>query len=162
MAVSRPRLSPVCAKELRRECKPTARLRNIGMEIAALPHRADLNREELVLEVLERARAYYRALWATCSREEKLALFDLAQDGFVNARSMVLRRLLEKELILRDPDLQLMNKSFRRFVRESESLEKVSSLWEGAWSPWPAVRRTLIGGVSVVALIVFLTQPQLL
>ncbi len=162
MAVSRSQLSPVCAKELRRECKPTARLRNIGMEIAALPHRADLNREELVLEVLDRARAYYRALWATCSQEEKLALFDLAQDGFVNARSMVLRRLLEKELILRDPDLQLMNKSFRRFVRESESLEKVSSLWEGAWSPWPAVRRTLIGGVSVVALIVFLTQPQLL
>src|SRR5262249_14845295 len=104
------------ANELFRECAPTAPLRRIGMAIAGSSQNADLGQEELTTEVLARARAYYRALWATCSKEEKMALFDLAQDGFVNATHPVLQRLGQHRLIVRDPRLRLMNESFRRFV----------------------------------------------
>ena len=49
--------------------------------------------EEIYDELSERASAYYASIWASCSRQEKVVLFNVATDGFVNTKDRaVLRR----------------------------------------------------------------------
>jgi hypothetical protein len=154
--------TPAVADKLHRECAPTERLRSIGIAIARSLAHAELSEEQVVIQVLDHARAYYRALWATCAREEKIALFDLAQDGFVNATPTVLQRLAERGLILRSPRVRLMNESFRRFAAETGVQEAVIALQKEEWSPWMAIRGTLVIAAIAVAMFVFLTQKELL
>jgi hypothetical protein len=160
---SQPPMGEKTAGKLKSECTSRKQLCQIGVEVAGLP---DLTPERVVPEVLDRARAYYRALWATCSQEEKIALFHLAQDGFVHATFPVLRDLLQRGLLVvglseRNPQLSLFNDSFRKFVLEMDpSVRAISGKKES--SPWAVVRSTLIVALIGVALIVFLSQPQLL
>jgi hypothetical protein len=134
----------------------------MGVEIANLHRGRVLSNGELIDEVLDRARAYYRALWATCSREEKRALLYLAEDGFVNAAYLVLRRLVERGLVDPAPPLRLMNKSFRRFVIETGRAENIGAGPEEGWSPKRVIRGTFVIAMIGVAAILFVTQPQLL
>jgi hypothetical protein len=89
-------------------------------------------------------------------------LFDLAKDGFVNAKSRVLRRLVERGLVVHNPRLLPMNKSFREFILETGLHEGVPTLQKEGWSPSPVIRGTLVAVAIGVALIVFLTQRELL
>jgi hypothetical protein len=111
--------------------------------------------------VLDRPRPYYCALWATSSSEEKYALFDIARDGFANAKRVtVLRRLVARGLVTPKPHLTLLNESFRKFVLELEPSKEIAQPKET--SPWALVRGTLVGALILVSLMVFITQPQLL
>ena len=46
-----------------------------------------MSRKELIREVTERARPFYKAIWLRCSKEEKLTLIFIALDGFVVRRT---------------------------------------------------------------------------
>jgi hypothetical protein len=162
LAIGRAGLPSLSAVALLRECRSTERLRQIGLDIAAVPGHEQFDAEQVIAEVLDRSRAYYRAIWATCSREEKSALFDLAQDGFANAKNCGLRHLLERGFAVRKPDLACFNESFRKFVLETGLREGLPALRADEGSHWRVIRSTLLFVIIGGGLIVYLTQPQLL
>jgi hypothetical protein len=52
-----------------------------------------------------------------CSREEKLALSHLAENGLVSPQNQAgVEELLRKRLMVRDPAFRIMNDSFRQFL----------------------------------------------
>ncbi|MBM3744376.1 MAG: hypothetical protein FJW34_01090, partial [Acidobacteria bacterium] len=142
---------------LERECSGTSRLRAIGREFAeSVPEGASYTEEQIVGEILHRAEAYYRAVWATCSQNEKLLLIQLAQDGLANVKSRAARDQLRwKGLIRLRPRIRVMNESFRRFVLSAQHPEEVSQ-WEkeGAAAGWNAPRTALL--ILALFLVTFL------
>ncbi len=161
-AVSQAKLRAPSAIALLRECRSTERLRQIGIAISVAPGHDQFDVEQVIAEVLDRARAYYRALWATCSKEEKSALFDMARDGFANSKNCGLHHLLERGLAVRKPELRCLNESFRRFVLETGLREGLPDLGADEWSHWKLIRSTLLFMLVGGGLVVYLTQPQLL
>lgn len=75
-------------------------------------------KEEVILRIENRAHLYYQSLWAACTKEERYLIFDLAQDGLINASNLAgLSSLIRKGIVIQTPDtLTVMNKSFRNFV----------------------------------------------
>lgn len=75
-------------------------------------------KEEVILRIENRAHLYYQSLWAACNKEERYLIFDLAQDGLINASNLTgLSSLIRKGIVIQTPDtLTVMNKSFRNFV----------------------------------------------
>lgn len=153
---------------LKKECGINGHLRNVG-SILATKHRrlnsevlTPLDQKIVVSEIFDLAEPYYRALWLTCSENEKLTLFHLAKDRFLNSKNHVIRPLLKKGLIHLDPTLRMMNESFRRFVLIAGEKEKTAELeHQGPPSVWRMVSRPL--GFVFIVLLLFLvaTQEQL-
>ena len=112
-----------------REAKPSADLVQIATEILDAEGVGDFDRRRLLIEIGDRANAYYRTLWAGSSLDEKFALFRSVQDGFLNSQysniNSLLRSLLGRGLIQFDRSLRLMNDSFRQFVRNPANRESV-------------------------------------
>lgn len=72
----------------------------------------------------------YRRIWRTCGIGERLALRQLAEEGFVShAATAVVSRLRKRRLLLRSPALSLRSESFRRFVLGAESAQTIAE-WE--------------------------------
>jgi hypothetical protein len=106
-----------------RECSMSPTLMTIGAEVLreSLTD-VPLSTEDLLTEIGVAAEPYYHTLWATCSREEKLALQQLAQEDVVNpANTHVIERLMASGLVRRAPIFRLMNETFRRFVLQAVS-----------------------------------------
>jgi hypothetical protein len=119
-----------------------------------------MTRRQAFDEVAERTVQFYRGLWASCSEDEKVVLGHIAQHGLANAsvRSIV-RRLLGRRLLAKDPALRPMNETFRRFVLNRECSEQVVALESASGlSSWDRLRAPL--GFAVVALGVFLFATQ--
>lgn len=110
----------------------------------------------------EAGEAYYRALWACCSRDEKIALYDLAVDGFLNNHNPGIPSLLRNQLILRQPMPRLSSEGFRRFVAEEGRAENIQHwVQEDRQGNWGALKWVLLGSVVAVGLILFATQRQI-
>jgi hypothetical protein len=108
-----------------REIRWSEQLQRLGVEITAqiaqigakLPRGVEITEAVLTREFLDRANAYYRVLWVNCSREEKLALSHLAENGLVSPQNQAgVEELLRKRLMVRDPAFRIMNDSFRQFL----------------------------------------------
>lgn len=120
--------------------------------------------DQLLDEIGERAEEYYAALWLTCSPHEQLVMMQLAQTGFVNNKTRKdVRRLLARGHLRRDPQLRLMNESFRRFVLAQCTTSKLAAELEHdlAGDAWSRFRVPLFAGVAVVMLFFFVTQRQM-
>ncbi len=119
--------------------------------------------EDGVLDLVrEAADPYYRALWSGLEKEEKLVVAQLARKVVVNPESRrPVRRLLARGVLVRNPELRLMNQSFARFVREEVPPEMVRA-WEKELpdSPWQRLRFPLILALGVVAAFLFATQRE--
>jgi hypothetical protein len=155
-----PRQKERLVATFRKECSRLPRLREIGAEIVdGFTSEAGLGEDQLVDEVLTRADSYYRALWTSCSRDEKLALVQLADEGLVNpANHSAIRQLMAKGLAVRDPFLRVVTTSFSRFVRAEVSPAMVAK-WE-ARDPalhWDSVLLMTVLGASVF---LFVTQQE--
>ena len=144
------------------ECRPTAYLQEVGRKIVMTPHFADYTPRELNEVLWDQVRIYYQAVWSTCSPGEQFLLIHLAQDGFVNARNPDIGRLLRKKLIVRDPDLRLMNAGFERFVR-SVPLPLQVLAWEeeARNSRWNTLKGPALVVLIVVGFFLYRTQPDL-
>ena len=121
-------------------------------------------RDQVLDEIGERAEEYYTALWHPCSANEKLVLMQVAQTGLVNSKARKdVRRLLARGLLLRDPQLRLMNETFRRFVSSRAATSSLASRLDGdlAGDAWNRVRMPFFAGVVVVLLFFFATQREL-
>jgi len=121
-------------------------------------------RDQVLDEIGERAEEYYSALWYTCSPYEQFVLMQLAQTGLVNfkARRHV-RRLLARGHIRRDPQLRLMNETFRRFVLAQSATSNLAAELETnlAGDAWNRFRVPLFASVAIVLLFFFMTQRQM-
>ena len=88
-----------------------------------------LTREQAFDEIEERAAQCYRNIWTSCSEDEKVVLSHIAQHGLANASvRTVVRRLLGRRLLHKDPALRPMNETFRRFVLSKECWRQVTVL----------------------------------
>jgi len=127
------------------------------------PDRPPLDVGQLLVEVGERAENYYREIWSTCTKEEKLVLGQLAQEGLVNYKAKTtLRRLMARGLVRREPHFVLMNETFRRFVLSSFSRTEVAALEEDSTtSAWDAIRWPFLALLVGSLAFLFVTQHEL-
>lgn len=150
-------------KELQDEIgEAQGRLERIKESRNAEEYRNLLTEDHVIARVGAGARLHYRYLWSQCNRDEKLTLVHLAKHGLVNPKSFGwVLDLMHKGLVIRAPDLRLMNRSFRKYVlqeyRRSQELEWEEELGPNAWSvlkwilPFP-----LLG----LAVFLFITQQD--
>ncbi len=117
-------------------------------------------RDQILEELEERASSIYRNLWQSCDEDERVILEHVARHGLASAASRrVVRRLLARGLLRKDPELRLMNCSFRRFVLEAECRSEVVALERQAGpSLWDRLRFPL--GMAAVIAVVFLAITQ--
>ena len=156
-------LKELCAI-IKEECLPMLFLQDIGKNIVKLNGFHELSPDELKSLILEWAEPYYRSIWQASSIEEKLMLSHLAREGFVNfdtKKPKTLRGLLRNGLVVRDPELRLMNKSFKDFLLSPKIRDEVNMLvlQEGA-STWEKMKVPLVTLLIGVSLFVFVTQQD--
>lgn len=143
------------------ECDHTAQLRKIGAFILR-SHRKDsgLSPVGLIQELLDRADSYYRVLWATCTQDERLVLYQLAKDGWANPKNeLAIQHLQRRRLVTLMPGLRILNESFRQFIRTSQYHEEIAT-WEqeGQQSVWRSLKMSL--GILAVAAAAWLLYSQ--
>jgi hypothetical protein len=122
------------------------------------------DRAQLLDEIAERASTYYAALWATCCREERLLLSQLAKHRLLNGNDRQnVRRLIARGLVVRRPNLETMNESFRLFVLgvSEPELEKFERDMSSA-STWMRVRVPATIILFGVIVFFFASQKDLL
>jgi hypothetical protein len=119
-------------------------------------------RDQILEELEERAAAIYRNLWQSCDEDERIVLEHVARHGLASAASRrVVRRLLARGLLRKDPELRVMNRSFRRFVLESECRCEVVALERAAGpSLWDRLRFPLGMGAVIAAVFLAVTQRE--
>jgi hypothetical protein len=107
---------------------------------------------------------YYQVLWGACSREEQLALRQLAEENVVNpTNESVLRPLLQDGLIVRKQTFRIVNGTFRRFILQAQSSSTIAE-WEreGVVVSWETIRTTMITVAIGIGGLLLLTQQQVL
>lgn len=126
--------------------------------------RHGMGREQLLEEFGERAEGYYGAVWESCSRDEKVVLQHLAQEGLVHDKNRrVIRRLMARGLIRRGPNFCLLNESFRRFACSALCKSQVLAFEQSAApSAWDRFRWPFLAVLSASIAFFFATQQQLL
>ena len=153
-------LSPALRAFVQRECMVKGELMRVfGDIIGRLDGVEELNEEQLIRELLDRADAFYQWLWAACTKEEWFVLMQLAQDGMVNPKNEgAIRQLLRKGLIRRDP-FRMMNESFRLFVLNACPREAVQE-WEqdARHSGWGRVKGGFM--IALIMIVGFLLATQ--
>jgi hypothetical protein len=149
---------------LNEECRHTTFLRSVG-SVLFREHRHDAYFDRRVLEnkLSERTRSYYPLLWSTLSPSERLILFQLAKDGWANSlNESAIQQLLTKELIRREPMLQVMNESFRLFVRDKQDQRQILE-WQqqSKQSSWNSLKIALLATAIGLGAWLFYAQKDL-
>jgi len=147
-----------------RECFVNDHLQKVGRWVLRRPDWPQLEGPQISERVHDLASAHYRRLWLLCSKDEKVLLHRLAQEGFVNWRLQdTVLRLLRRRLIVDDPHFEVMNESFRRFVISAEP-EGVFRKWErqADLGLWHQLRIPILLGAATVLAFYFATQKEAL
>jgi hypothetical protein len=119
----------------------------------------------LLDEIGERAETYYAGLWESCREEEKLLLYQLAHTGLANGRNRrVLRRLIARGLVRRDPNLELFSETFRLYVLAAARRENVvgRAREQRPASTWDSLRVPFFVVIISFLLLLFTTQKDLM
>ncbi|HJX93239.1 MAG TPA: cache domain-containing protein, partial [Pyrinomonadaceae bacterium] len=145
------------------ECAHKLPLQNIGLQLLREESFATLSPEHLLNRIVNQARTYYSDIWNTCSPDEQLTLFHLAQDRLLSHRDPDIEPLLRRGLIIRKTDVHLMNESFRQFVKSTEQVEDVSKNEENAKrdSTWNTLKVPLLIALIAITIFLFVTQRDL-
>jgi len=148
---------------LMQECRHPA-LEGIGQHILETYPVNGLTKAQLIDRIRGEADTYYEALWTVLGDQEKLVLAQLASGAVVNPslRGRV-ARLLSRGIIVRGPELRVMNESFEQFILD-RAPESVVREWEqaGSSSTWQLIRMPFFLGWVALALFLFWTQRDLL
>lgn len=155
-------LSTLAVKQcLLQESQPTLQLERIGQWIRSFQEWATWTPGQMKEQFLRIGWPYYLAIWQSCSLSEKLALFHLALDGYLHADNPDLTSLSQKGLVRLEPDLQLMNESFRNFVLQLGSNLQLSK-WEGqaTQDTWGRLKWPFLMVFGIIILFFFFTQQE--
>jgi hypothetical protein len=146
------------------ECKYTPMLQRVGVALLEkFPKEPPHTRVQLIDMVVDRADAYYRMLWAGLTGSERLVLYQLALDGWANPKNApAIHQLEQKGLICRNPMYQIMNDSFRDFIRTSEHQQEIQE-WQKKeqQSAWQGLRFVLLAAIIGVGVWLLYAQAQL-
>ena len=126
---------------------------------------SDTDRRRLLDEICERAETYFAGLWSSCRQDEKLLLYQLAQNGLANGRNRrTLRRLIARGLVRRNPNLELFAESFRLYVLEAAERENIVTIAREARgaSTWDSLRLPFFVIIISFLLLLFATQKDML
>lgn len=138
-------------------------LKSYAMLLSSCQELGHYTADDVIDQIQDLAAAHYWQIWEACNTDEKVLLYRLAQDGFVNWQMKdTLSSLIRRRLIVTDPNFRLMNESFRRFILRAERPE-VFREWEQAIgvSMWSRVRTPLILSGIVLAAFFFATQRDI-
>ena len=148
---------------VKEECDHTAQLRKIGRDLLdSNTRRNDISQASLFEQLLDRADAYYRVLWSTCTKQERLVLFQLARDGWANPKNdRAIQQLERRSLVKREPGLRIMNATFCRFVLASQIPAEVAN-WEEEErnSSWSTVKLALTTAAFMAGAWLLYTQQD--
>jgi hypothetical protein len=106
---------------------------------------------------------FFDALWHACTRDERLTLRQLAEEGLINPQNQVIaRQLMRSGLIVRDPVPRVMSHTFHRFILRAATADQVSA-WErvGVPVPWASIEVAMLTVVIGLAGLLVVTQEQL-
>lgn len=123
------------------------------------------DRKHLLDEIGERAETYYAGLWATCRPDEKLLLSQLAHHCLANGRNRrMLRMLIARGLVRRDPNLELFSETFRLYVLNAARREDLAGRARAVRpaSAWDRLRLPLFIVIMAFLALLFGTQKDLL
>ncbi|MBV2130594.1 hypothetical protein [Arsukibacterium indicum] len=111
--------------------------------------------------ILHHADALYRYKWESCSNEEKLALFNLANGHQLNPLNHLMIEHLAMNGLLRVSRgrLELVNRSFRQFVQNAEPSETLRQLvkvgeagvWKNYRLSFAVVVVVIVGGIALTS-----------
>ena len=100
----------------------------------------------------------FAGIWRSCQTEEKIALFDVAEDGFLNPKNKSIRTLLKRGLLALSP-LQLGSESFRELI-QTEGANDKSLAPENQEEPslWRMMKWPLLVALLGMAVFLFFNQ----
>ena len=106
---------------------------------------------------------FYWSAWVGCSQTEQLVLSQLAAEGLVNPKQVdAVRLLLDKGLLVRNPSLSPMTRSFAAFIARVENRVEIARLErEGEGFGWSELKLPMATGALAAAFLLFLTQRDL-
>ena len=117
-------------------------------------------RRTVVDHILDKVHAVYDGKWQKCTEEERLVLIQLVEEGFANPRQIeIVRKLLKRGLLRRDPVLRTMSDSFALFVQgcaQPENVRHQETVHSGL--RWSLVRAVLIGALLLILVFLSFTQ----
>jgi hypothetical protein len=96
-----------------------------------------VSEEEIILKIQELAQHYYYELLNSCTMEEKIILYDIAQDMLLNPNNIeVINILVKKGLLVYDGTLKIMSESFRNFILSSIKSDEVRRYMKILYPKW--------------------------
>ena len=117
-------------------------------------------KREALLQLSEAMHDYYQTLWQQCSQEERFVLVQLIEEAVVNPKQAnVVRTLMRRGIIRRDPALRTMNESFAQWVADThapENLEKWEESSDGA--NWSQLRWVFVSVLILIFAFLWFTQ----
>ncbi len=133
------------------------------------PKRSQLIREiltgsntkrEALLRLSEAMHDYYRTLWQQCSQEERFVLVQLIEEAVVNPKQAnVVRALMRRGIIRRDPALRTMNESFAQWIADTHTPENLET-WEASSDGvnWSQLRWVFVSVLILIFAFLWFTQ----
>ena len=100
----------------------------------------------------------FAGIWLSCQTEEKIALFDVSEDGFINAKNKSIPRLLKRGLLKLSP-LRLGSESYRDVI-QTEGANDKSLAPENQAEPslWRMMKWPLLVALLGMAVFLFFNQ----
>jgi hypothetical protein len=137
-------------------------LQKIGLEIIKQRDFEKRSLTDAFKQFGGQARLYYQRIWATCSEEERLTLMHLSEDRFLSCNDPQLSVLILKGLIVKAPELRLINQTFKHFLLTQCSQTGLVSIENQAKrnSTWHMLKIPLLIGFVAVISFLLLTQKE--
>jgi hypothetical protein len=109
---------------------------------------------------------FFWGLWGSSTKSEKLAMIQLAEEGFLSPGDLdAARSLMERGIVQRRPAFEFYDHRFRNFVLRAEPAG-TARIWErelseGGAAVWNRISVPLLVTLAVVVGFIFLTQPAI-
>ncbi len=123
----------------------------------------ELDRDQMKNEIEQHSRKklFYLHIWSNLCRNEKLVLYDLAEDGLINLKNKkMINQLLNKDLIVSGQYLKIYSSGFEYFINntvgtgEKKALERSMSLT----GMWHNLRFPIVIVLVILAAFIFISQ----
>jgi hypothetical protein len=106
----------------------------------------------------------HRLAWSACATTERVALYQLAREGWANPRNLAAYQHLFRRGVLGPAPYDFVDEEFRRFVRDSVGKAELKS-WEReeTASLWDGIRMMFVVlAIGLVVTLLFLNQQSVL
>jgi len=102
-----------------------------------------------------------QGIWASCSRDEQLALYQLARHGLINSRNSALPLLLARGLVVSTPKLEVQAGNLAAYVCKAFCPDDLrANEAEEMASGWKVMKKVIWIVICAALLFLFLTQRE--